>query len=53
MNKMQKDDEGYMYNCYFIGNEEMKSLDGKEFFTNEITVRRFCIPGYKGCCVWK
>ena len=51
MNKMQKDDEGYMYNCYFIGNEEMKSLDGKEFFTNEITVRRFSIPGYRGCCV--
>ena len=53
LNKMQKDHKGYMYNCYFVGNEEMKSLDGKEFFTNEITVRRFCIPGYKGCCVWK
>jgi len=50
-NKIAKDNEGYMYNCYFIGNEEMKSLDGKEFFTNEITVRRYSIPGYRGCCV--
>lgn len=50
-NKMPKDKEGHMYNCYFIGNEEMKSLDGKEFFTNEITVKRFSIPGYRGCCV--
>lgn len=50
-NKMPKDNEGHMYNCYFIGNEEMKSLDGKEFFTNEITVRRYSIPGYRGCCV--
>ena len=50
-NKIPKDNEGYMYNCYFIGNEEIKSLDGKEFFTNEITVRRYSIPGYRGCCV--
>ena len=50
-NKIPKDNEGYMYNCYFIGNEEMKSLDGKEFFTNEITVRRYSITGYRGCCV--
>lgn len=50
-NKMPKDEEGYIYNCYFIGNEEMKSLDGKEFFTDEITVKRFAMPGNKGCCV--
>lgn len=50
-NKLQKDSEGYIYNCYFIGNEEMKTLSGDEFFTDERMIRKFSIPGYRGCCV--
>lgn len=50
-NKLQKDSEGYIYNCYFVGNEEMKTLSGDEFFTDERMIRKFSIPGYRGCCV--
>lgn len=51
LGKLSVNEKGYIYNCYFIGNETMKTNSNNEFFTDEIILKRYCFPGNRKCCV--
>lgn len=41
------DSNGYPYNFYLIGNEKM--VNGTEFFKGYMDVKKYILPGIKGC----
>lgn len=47
--KIHRDKKGYVYNCNFIGNKEMKTLGGEYFFHENIMIKNYIISGDKKC----
>ena len=49
--KIRRDKNGYIYNCYFVGNKDMKTVKGEDFFYDDLMVKKYIISGNKRCCV--